>query len=389
MQTPRRVAIMLDLDQSYKRHTEIYAGTQKYASEQGWEVTIDEFADDTLPVRRTKSVPYHGVIARSTKKLAQRAAKNKIPVVNVWANSPARNLLPCIFPNFTEIGTLRAEHLLTRGFSHFAGLTGRDVANEAEMSAFCQTLADAGHSCKVAYVSNNQANSLTNWRMTEQVITDWMNDWKPPIGIFIGAESTARMVVQMCRSRGLRIPEDVAIIAGWNEETLCEHPSPSLTSVELNHERIGYEAARLLHQLMDGQAPPTEPMFLSPQGLVVRESTDFFAVEDELVAQSLEFISANSHLRIGPKDVAKAVSVGIETLKLRFRKHLKRPIAKEIRRVRTERAKRELAQTKQPLSKIARNVGFGETMRMYEVFRRDLGMTPSEYRKKNQLPDAS
>jgi len=49
---------------------------------------------------------------------------------------------------------------------------------------------------------------------------------------------------------------------------------------------------------MDGKKPPSNPILLPPQGLVVRESTDFFAVEDELVAAALEFISKNSHHRM-------------------------------------------------------------------------------------------
>jgi LacI family transcriptional regulator len=73
------------------------------------------------------------------------------------------------------------------------------------------------------------------------------------------------------------------------------------------------------------------------------------------------------------------------TLQLRFRKVLNRPIAAEIRRVRIERAKRELTQSERRLSEIARDVGFGEPMRMYEVFRRELGVTPSDYRKQRQL----
>ena len=73
------------------------------------------------------------------------------------------------------------------------------------------------------------------------------------------------------------------------------------------------------------------------------------------------------------------------TLQLRFRKYLGRPIAAEIRRVRIERAKRELTQSKRSLTEIARDVGFGEAMRMYEVFRRELGITPSEYRKQRRL----
>ena len=40
----RRVAIMLDLQWPYKRHAAIFAGTQRYAEEQGWYSIIDEFA---------------------------------------------------------------------------------------------------------------------------------------------------------------------------------------------------------------------------------------------------------------------------------------------------------------------------------------------------------
>ncbi|MBT3202513.1 MAG: substrate-binding domain-containing protein [Phycisphaerales bacterium] len=40
------------------------------------------------------------------------------------------------------------------------------------------------------------------------------------------------MIAQMCRQRGWRVPHDVAITAEKNEESLCEHPRPSLTSVE-------------------------------------------------------------------------------------------------------------------------------------------------------------
>ena len=146
-------------------------------------------------------------------------------------------------------------------------------------------------------------------------------------------------------------------------------------------------AARMLHQLMDGQKAPTRPLLLPPQGLVVRESTDFYAVEDEVVAAALTFISANSHRRIGPAEVSRAVSMETRSLQLKFRKYLDRPIATEIRRVRIERAKRELAHSTRRLSDIARDVGFGETMRMYEVFRRELGVTPSEYRKQRQMQE--
>ena len=73
MPESRRVALMLDLEWSLKRHADIFAGTQRYAQEHGWRSTVDQFVHDTLPERRTQPVPYEGVIARATKPLAERA----------------------------------------------------------------------------------------------------------------------------------------------------------------------------------------------------------------------------------------------------------------------------------------------------------------------------
>ncbi len=99
------------------------------------------------------------------------------------------------------------------------------------------------------------------------------------------------------------------------------------------------------------------------------------------MAAALAFIAANCHQPIGPDDVARAVVAETRTLRNYFRKHLDRSIAAEIRRVRIERAKRELAQTERTISDISHGVGFGPPMRMYEVFVREVGVTPSEYRR--------
>lgn len=380
MPAPRRVAIMLDLQWPYKRHSGIFAGTQKYAKEHEWDSIIDEFAHETL--RRKKNF-YDGIIARANSTLARRARRRGVPLVNVWASSPARNRVPGVYADSTAVGRLLAEHLLARGFRRFATLTApKNVDQNLEVNEFARLVRGAGFSCVSEKIPQDPLRDFAHWRRSQRVIMRWMDTWQPPIGVYIGGESDGRMVVQACHQRGWRVPADVAIIAGKNEETLCEHPQPSLTSVEIGYERVGYTAARLLDQMMAGQAVPTEPMRIPPQGLIVRESTDFLAVENELVASALRFIAANSHRRIGPDNVAQAVGAETRTLQNHFRKVLDRPIATEIRRVRIERAKRELAMTDRSLFEIARDVGFGKAMRMYEIFRRELGLTPSEYRKR-------
>lgn len=384
--TPKRVAIMLDLQWPYKRHAATFAGTQQFAKEHGWHSIIDEFAHDTLSIKRGKKIPYDGVIARANHELADRSKRLGIPVVNMWASSPAWNKLPGVFPDFEASGQLKAEHFLGRGLSNFAAITAyKNRGERMEIVQFRKVLEERGYDCIIANSPQSISRSLDHWRRTKALVESWMASWQLPIGVMVGGENLGRLVVQMCHERGWRVPQDVAIIAGQNEENLCENPSPSITSMEFGYERIGYQCAKLLQHLMDGGTPPSKPLSLSPSGLVVRESTDFHAVQDELVASALDYISRNSHRHIGQNDVARAVNAETRTLQLRFRKFLDSPIATEIRRVRIERAKRELVQSDRRIEQIARDVGFKTANRMCEIFRRELGITPTDYRRERQI----
>jgi LacI family transcriptional regulator len=384
---------MLDLRWSFKRHASVFAGTQRYADEQGWDSTIDEYVAEHIRDGPPAGGLYDGVIGRVNAKLAEAARQLNLPLVNTWFNSPVRDQLPGVFYDPVAVGRLQAEHLLARGLRRFAVLTRQDRAQLAEAEAFRAAVNDAGFPCAIERVPLVPSRNYSSWKKTEQQIDAWMEQWQPPIGAAICTEVLGRMVVQLCHRRGWRVPSDVAIIAGLNEEILCIHPRPSLSSVEIGYERIGYEAARLLDQLMNeragkgrgrpvGATPPH--VTLPPHALVVRESTDFYAVDDALVAQALQYIAAHSHREINCDDVAQALQIHPRTLQRRFREAVDWPIADEIRRVRMERAKRELTESKRSLAEIARDVGFGDRMRMYEVFRRELGITPREYRKQRQ-----
>jgi LacI family transcriptional regulator len=381
LRTPRirRVAVMLDLQWTYKRHAAVFTGIQQYAASAGWETILDEFAHETLAGRRTV---YDGVIARANLALAHRAQRRGVPVVNVWPSSPARNTVPGVYPDSTETGRLIAEHLLSRGFLSFATLTApKNIDQQLEIEELSRLVQAAGGTCLHQNIPQNPWRNIDSWRRTTRIIDRWLDRWTLPMAVYIGSEAEGRMVVQACRSRGWRVPDDIAIVAGKNEEILCEHPKPSLTSLEIGYDRIGLEAAKLLEQLMDGKAAPAEPLRLPPVGIVLRESTDFYAVSDPHVAAALAYIAAQFHRPIDPDEIARNIGVERRTLQNYFRKSLGRGIAAELRRVRLERVKRELIQSDRPLTELAIAAGFGSLQRLDEVFRREVGTSPREYRK--------
>lgn len=379
----RRIAVMLDLQWPHKRHTEVFAGVQRYSHEQDgrWECVVDEYAHDTLPRRKTANSPYDGVIARATRELAERGRRVGVPIANVWLGSPAKNV-PSVFADFAAMGRLRAEHLLARGFRRFGCLISRgDRGHQRESEEFCRAVADAGFPCSLVKIAVHYSQTLSQWRKTRATIEEWMDSWVSPIGVFVGPEEIGRQTAQMCHNRRLRVPHDVAIISGYDEEAICTNPAPALTSMDVGYERIGYEAARMIDRMIDGKSPPKTPRLIPPLGIVARESTDFFAVEDATVSTALRFIASNGHRQIGVDDVVRAVGTSRRALEYRFRDHLGRPIAAEIRRLRIERAKRQLAETDRPVHVIAIDAGFGDSKRLCETFRREVGVSPSEYRR--------
>ena len=62
-----------------------------------------------------------------------------------------------------------------------------------------------------------------------------------------------RQVLEACAEAEVRVPAHVAVVGIDNDELMCELSDPPLSSVALDIERAGYEAALLLDELMSGQ----------------------------------------------------------------------------------------------------------------------------------------
>jgi LacI family transcriptional regulator len=381
---PRRVAISLDLDWGYKRHLEVYAGCQKYADEVGWDCSINPAADHMLQ-RQGGGVPFDGVIARATACLAQAARQAGVPVVNVWVNSPTQGL-PSVFADFEASGVMAAEHLLSRGFRKF-GYLGflRDIDSQRQFHGLRNAVRRKGFPCSLHRVNRNCDNGNARaWEDFVCGLDQWIDTWEPPVGIFVAQDIFCRFLIDVCRSKGLHVSEDVAIVGTHNESEICGAPSPSLTSIDLGFGQIGYRAAAMLERLMAGGEAPAEPELVPPAELVPRQSTDVYASGDPVVARAMRFIAENGHQRIQVRHVAAAVATTRRTLERKFREAMGRSIAGEITRLRLQRAKRRMVETDASMKDVAIEAGFRTADHFGKVFTRVEGISPSQYRLEHQ-----
>jgi LacI family transcriptional regulator len=195
-------------------------------------------------------------------------------------------------------------------------------------------------------------------------------------------DDRGRQSLTACREGEMQVPEDVAVIGVDNDEVLCDVSDPPLSSVALDTESAGYEAAALLDGLMAGRVRQPKRILVPPLFVVQRRSTDIVAANDRDVAMALRFIHERAGKPIAVKEIARASSLSRRMLELRFRRAVGRTIHEEIERSRLERAKRLLAETGMPIAEVALAAGFASAGYFSKVFRHATGLPPGEYRNR-------
>ena len=88
-----------------------------------------------------------------------------------------------------------------------------------------------------------------------------LDETEPPTALFCANDRTAMEAYDALKERGLRIPEDVAVIGFDNQEIIAEHLRPRLSTVALPHYDMGRWAVEyLVAAPLHPHAPPQEKL---------------------------------------------------------------------------------------------------------------------------------
>jgi LacI family transcriptional regulator len=374
-----RVLLLVDTAGAFGR--DVIRGIGRYALENGpWSIQYEYRALDSLPPQWLKEWHGDGIISRTVNwKQAKMLRVTKLPLVELHGHPKAA--AGQVYVDVQLLGRMAVEHFLNCGLRQFAFFTfGEAWWIKLHREAYCRILKERGYDCHV-YQPPTSDRSLPVWHESQRPgLTKWICSLPRPVGIYTIGDIHSVRLLDMCHELDVAVPEEIAILGVGNDSVICETVRPTLSSVDLDARRIGYEAAGLLDRKMAGEQVE-DTILTSPSHVVVRQSTDLIAIEDPDVAQALRFIRELACTGIDVSRVAEEVGLSRRAMERRFRQYLGRSPKAEIMRIQIEHAKMLLARTDRTSESIAHKSGFSSLEYFTKVFRRKVGMKPQAYRK--------
>lgn len=385
----RRVLLLLGAN-----FRQVQDGVMRYARENHWTLDFSYVRQGQLKY----TFRLHGIVGLITNPRDIDALKQlpPMPLVNLSAavskeKLPNREGVPTayVLPDDKTIGRMAAQYFIGRGFKHIVFYNvGNYWMERARRESFMQTVKESGrvyHELK-HYEWEQPFGGEGTFEVQDAILKRLEKELvklPKPAGLMAPSDDFAVVILQACEEVGLRVPEEIAVLGCHNLSEVCESAPVSLSSVDDDLELQGYEAARLLDKMIDGDIPPAKPVFLPPRGIVTRTSTDILAVPHVGLARALRFIWEHYTEQIQVNDLADATNLSRRSLARLFQKHLKRSMGEEITRKRIDRAKELLLTSDFKAWQIAEMSGFSSMEHLSKAFTRVVGQPPSVFREEH------
>ncbi len=376
---PRRVVLGL----SWYSHG-IHRGVAKYARDAEWilDPTLTHSVSRGLGrLPETRADGYLCVLGES-KLLDRLIADAGKPTVDMAFQADHVNV-PRVLPDGHAQGRIVADHLLSRAFKNYAFFIRKQDHIALER------LAGVEHALDEAHAKLN----LLNWHARSRRkkasgripwLAQQLKTLPMPLALIAESDDAAIEALEACELADLLVPEQVALVGYDNDELVCDFARVPLTSLDCNLEGLGYEAAKLLDRLMDGEPAPPDPILVQPGRLFPRQSSDILAINHVQVAQAYRFILANyTNPQITVPDIALAAGLSRSGLNRAFAHHLGRSVSSVLHEIRVENAKRMLAGSNLAAGQIAEECGFSSLKHLRRSLLKAIGMGPRQYRSLN------
>ena len=272
---------------------------------------------------------------------------------------------------FRELSARRPAAYAVVGYrmpAEFSAVRRRVFAEQAAKAGVpCHVFGDDGSENGVRSADSNAA------------LARWIAALPRHTAIFAVNDGTAVEVIDAAAAVNRQIPRDLALCGVDNLVDVCESRSPTLTSIQLDFERAGFLAARML-----GVSALVKQISVGPLMAVWRESTGGAGRREPHILAAVGRIRREACNGLAARDVIAAAPGSKRLFNLRFREATGHSVLDEIRHVRLDAVETLLLQTDTPIGTIAGLCGWGSPVALERFFRASTGISMREWRLKNR-----
>jgi DNA-binding LacI/PurR family transcriptional regulator len=179
------------------------------------------------------------------------------------------------FDNVTSVDAENREgardavmHLIERGHRRIGLINGQleMEAAQARRDGYKQALLEHGIPIESELMVEGFYSQIAAYEAMEHLL----DLPRPPTGVFCASDSMALGALNAARNRGLRVPDEVALV-GFDDLPLAAYATPPLTTMRQPLDEMSQQAVRLLIEQIRGHDVPKSVRF--PARLVVRASS--------------------------------------------------------------------------------------------------------------------
>lgn len=295
--------------------------------------------------------------------------------------------IPNITANHYQAGKAAAEYFLEKGFKSFAFYGPANVVfSEERYQGFKETVKNANSDYSMSFF---QANDSSLWELGLAEINTWLNYLPKPVGIMACDDNYAYHITEACclQSAGINrfsIPEDVSVIGVDNDETICNLCVPHLSSINQRVEIAGYNVARNISRMIECGVMKCPDVKVELGNIVTRRSSDILVNDNPEITKVLRYIHEHLTERIVVADLVRLVPLSRRLLETKFSKSTGYSIYEYIIRARVKKMA-ELLEEGMSVTEAALTIGANDTKNISRSFKKIKGMTPTEFRKKQEI----
>lgn len=296
--------------------------------------------------------------------------------------------VPNITGDYLGTGRMAARLFLDRGFRNFGFFGFNDVCwSDERCEGFRREIEAAGFGSSF-YAYRMQEIDMV-WYYQRNRLREWLQMIPKPIAIMACDDNQGSNLIEACHSAGIRIPSEVSVMGVDNDEVLCSLGSATLSSIQMDIERGGWETAALIERLVADPKAPAEDIVLKPVKIVGRMSTAAFATDDQQILKALLFIHRNALKKISVSDVMTEAALSRRLLERRFKSVTGKTLYEYITDQKLKHFAEQLQETDEQVINIALSMGENDTKSISRRFKQLYGCTPLQWRERKRKQHTS